>query len=118
MLRKLRTIGAALGGALWLTQACSIKTPEDGNVAGSAVSSAGATATEAGGKSAKGGSSAQPTSRSGSGGKSAAGGEGDDSAPCPNCQSGFCLEDSTCVDCLPSNDHCPSGQYCTSDNEC
>ncbi len=37
---------------------------------------------------------------------------------CPGCESGFCLPDGACVACLPDNDHCPQGQYCTAQNEC
>ena len=28
------------------------------------------------------------------------------------------MNDGTCVDCLPSNDQCPAGQYCTDANRC
>jgi hypothetical protein len=43
---------------------------------------------------------------------------GGDGPACPDCASGFCLADGTCVDCLPANDHCPMGEYCTADNQC
>jgi hypothetical protein len=48
------------------------------------------------------------------------GGSGGDAPvdPCAACPSGFCLPDATCVDCLPDNDHCPDGKYCSAQNAC
>jgi hypothetical protein len=55
----------------------------------------------------------------GGGGGMEDGGTGGGGGPvCPGCTSGFCLEDETCVECLPSNDQCPWGNYCSNTNEC
>jgi len=32
--------------------------------------------------------------------------------PCASCDSGQCLDDGTCVDCLPTDDQCARGKYC------
>ena len=61
-----------------------------------------------------------------SGGSSGAGQAGDTSDagaggvadPCAACPGGLCLPSGACVECVASDDHCPDGQYCTSQNEC
>ncbi|HET7539298.1 MAG TPA: hypothetical protein VFK05_05480 [Polyangiaceae bacterium] len=105
MLRKRRAIRAGIISAFLLAPACTIKTADDyprndptnaeGGKSGSAGGKAGSTS----------------TTPKGEGGEAGQG-------PCAACASGFCLDDGTCVDCLPSNDHCPRGQYCSEDHEC
>ena len=132
MSSRLRAIaGASLVAAL-VAAACSGK---DGD---NSVGKGGADAV--GGEGGRAGSSttrAGTTGRGGRGGTSATAGNtgtaamggadvstaGTDAgaggaSTCPSCASGFCLDDGTCVDCLPSNDHCPAGQYCTDANQC
>jgi hypothetical protein len=67
----------------------------------------------------KGGSSAGSAGDS-QGGVPTSGGQGGQAGAvaCSDCASGFCLDDGTCVECLPSDDQCPDGQYCTELNEC
>ena len=121
MLRRLQGIGAVLLGSLLTSAACSDDDPESsgGGGAGGKAGQAGQ-----GGKGGKGGSGG----KAGAGGKGGnagsmnvvggAGGQGTVEPPCPSCASGFCLEDGTCVDCLPSDDQCELGQYCTVENSC
>lgn len=124
MLRSVRTIGALSWCGIWLAAACTIKNPNDD--AGS--SGSGGTAPIAG----KAGGSGGKTSSPGGGGKAGrgarpeggaageAGGNGGEGGAleCPGCESGFCLDDGTCVDCLAENDQCPAGNYCTEAHEC
>jgi hypothetical protein len=133
MFRILRRVGLPAFVGLAVSAACTFKDPNQD--AGGAGGDSGGS-----GGSANGGRSGSSTTHAGSAGKSggkggstsnaggteagadatagaAAGGEG--GAPeCPGCASGFCLADGTCVDCLPSNDHCSDGTYCTDANEC
>ena len=108
-----------LGAALWLAPACTVQTPDDGGTAGGSSTNH------------EGGTGGSPVAHGGSAGKSGgppnntvpdagAGGEGGEGggAQCPGCTSGFCLDDGSCVDCSPTNDHCPSGQYCDEHYEC
>jgi hypothetical protein len=125
MLRKLRALGVAGLVALSASAGCTVITPSDGgagagNSAGM-VSSGGrggtssahaGSAGKAGGSSATAGKGGSTASEGGASGEAGAG------PVCPGCASGFCLADGTCVDCLASNDHCPTGQYCTDQNTC
>ncbi len=109
-------------GALLMSPACHIETPDDDNGNGGSTAEGGkggSSGSRAGsaGKAASGGKKNMSGGDAGESGQGGAGGEGG-AAACPGCASGFCLEDGTCVDCLPSNDQCPSGQYCTNHNEC
>ena len=132
MATRLRAIaGASLVAAL-VAAACSGKEGDgDGGKGGSDA---------AGGEGGRAGSSttrAGTTGRGGGGGSKATAGNANTAATggadvnaagtdasvggaptCPGCASGFCLDDGTCVDCLPSNDHCPLNQYCTDANQC
>jgi hypothetical protein len=134
MLRLLRTIGVPFLFGLGLSASCTVK---DGNQNQSSGGSSSATGGVSG-SSSKGGSTSSSGKSSGGkgiepsagmpatqggggqGGASAeAGAGGEGGAPaCPGCASGFCLGDGTCVDCLPTNDHCASGKYCSADNKC
>jgi hypothetical protein len=76
--------------------ACTIKTPEDMNPA----PAGGTTPEETDAGIEKGEAGAGPVDA------------------CPGCSSGLCLGDGTCVECMPSNDTCPDGQYCGDRNEC
>jgi hypothetical protein len=112
---------------LGLGSACTIKDhPDIDNPApaGSGGSDATAGKTNSGGKAGsststggKGGRPSVPRGGEGGGGEGGDGGEGG-ATQCPGCSSGFCLEDGTCVDCLPSNDQCEAGQYCTAEYVC
>jgi hypothetical protein len=121
---RLRAFGMVLALGLGLAAACTtgeyepVKSTAEGGAGGDSDSEAGA------GSPSKAGSGGQPTAQAGAAGKagngpvgmSGAGGEVTD--PCPECASGFCLDDGSCVDCLPDNDQCPAGQYCTDENVC
>lgn len=113
MLRKWRATGAAITSALLIASACTIKTPESGEDKPTPSSQGGRGGSGSGNR---GGGGAKPINEppAGEGGE---GGEAEQNT-CPGCASGFCLADGTCVDCLPSNDHCRDGQYCTEDYEC
>jgi hypothetical protein len=127
MHRTLRMLGLAGLVGLVVSAACTIKDPESprspsGN-GGDPAGGEGGVGPRAG--SANGGSSAGKGGKGGAGGTSGtagntsgASGEGGSASECPGCESGFCLDDGTCVDCLASNDQCPQGQYCTDANEC
>lgn len=136
MLRQLRTVAGLTLVGLVAIVACGDDAPNNSNGKGGEPSNGGegGEAPSKGGSSSKAGSSSKggsggkggTSSKGGSGGKggSAAagdagkGGAGGDGPQCPACESGFCLEDGTCVDCLPSDDECPTGSYCTDDNTC
>jgi hypothetical protein len=119
---------SALFGLLAIA-ACTASTPGDGGGngmdAGAGGSVSGATSHAGrGGAAAHAGS---PGSKAGAaqGGAGAAGdtneaGQGGTPAEpqCPQCKSGFCFKDGTCVDCLPTDDNCPSGTVCGSTNTC
>jgi len=114
MLRIGRATRTLIAGAVLLGPACTIKTPDNGTNTDPPATGGGrggATGSGSAGKGKGGG----PTS---GGIEAGAGGEAGEASACPGCESGFCLDDGTCVDCLPKNDHCPSGQYCTDENEC
>jgi len=121
MLRKRRAIESLILGALLIGPACSGKAPDnrDPITDPSSSGAGGAPAAHAGaaGKGA-GTSTGGGEPMMSSAGDSGAGGEGGADARCSGCKSGFCLDDGTCVECSPSNDQCPSGKYCTADNEC
>lgn len=133
-----QVFGAVLAAALGASAGCSIESPSPGPTSKGGSSGGGAPSGGAddGGST---GSAGKPSGHSGSGGKTGSGGTagtggragagggelagaagagGEPSEPCPGCESGFCLGDGTCVDCLPENDHCPDGQYCTDANVC
>ena len=38
--------------------------------------------------------------------------------PCAACAPGLCSPSGQCVECLPSNDQCPAGTYCSAANTC
>ena len=79
-----------------------------GNQAGAAVDAGAGNHEAAGADSTAGRSAAGGSGMGGSGG----------SDPCAACPSGLCLGDGQCVECLASNDRCPSGQYCSDANVC
>jgi hypothetical protein len=134
MLRILRTVGVPALIAVAVSAACSSK--ESNQEPGSGGAGGGGSGGMNGGRSGssthagsagKTGGKGGSTSTSGAGGADAgagalagAGGQGGEGgAPeCPGCDSGFCLEDGSCVDCLPTNDHCSDGMYCTDANVC
>lgn len=125
MLKKMQALGAAVLCGLFVSAACSVKNASDNPVGSTGGGGAGGTATSGGGR---GGTS---SAHAGSGGKASggpggrsgdAGTGGESGAPpepqCPACASGYCFADGTCVDCLPSDDHCPKGTVCGSTNTC
>jgi hypothetical protein len=127
MLRRTRAVGLMVVGGLWLSSACTNEGPTEPegprNEGGSAPGGEAGAPSEGGkgGSSGKGGSAGKTSnggtsgSDSDDGGESGAGG----AAPlCSGCDSGFCLPDGTCVDCVPEDDQCPQGEYCTTENEC
>ncbi len=123
--------------AVFAIAACTVVKPSDGSDDTSAGGAGGSAATGAGGAHTAGRGGA-PAHAGGSGkagaahgGASSAGGGGEagdtseagsggapDQPQCPQCKSGFCFKDGTCVDCLPSLDNCPSGTVCGSTNTC
>jgi hypothetical protein len=126
MLKTTQALGGLLFCGILASAACSDSEPDDGgNPSDAGEGGAGATPTS-GGKSGagKGGTKAGSAGKGGTGGVPAVsgaggqGGAGGDGPACPGCPSGFCLDDGTCVDCSPSDDQCPDGQYCTELNEC
>lgn len=105
MSRRTSLLGFFTVGAL-LSSACSIKTPDNG--------STGSTAPD-------GESSTPQEVDTGEGGAAGSPGESvpaPNSDPCAACDSGHCLDDGTCVECVPKDDDCPQGQYCSDDNTC
>lgn len=128
MLKTTQAIGGLLLCGILASAACSDSEPDEGDNPSDAGEGGGGTSSTSGGKSGggKGGTKAGSagkggtggTSTSGAGGQGGDGGDGGDGPACPGCPSGFCLDDGTCVDCLPSNDQCPEGQYCSDLNEC
>lgn len=141
MFRILRTFGLPALVGLAVSAACSDNPPAgttdggagDGGSPGGNGGKNGGSSSRAGSAGKSGGSGGK-TGSAGTGGKSGGssgvvggagagpdtGGQGGEGgAPvCPGCASGFCLPDGACVDCLPSNDHCSPGEYCTDANEC
>ncbi|GMV13462.1 MAG: hypothetical protein HS104_26735 [Polyangiaceae bacterium] len=69
-----------------------------------------------GGTSATGGAagSAGAAGAAGSGGSGGCTGDSECAAPTPVCDTAT----STCVECTPAKDQCPTGQYCTTNNGC
>jgi hypothetical protein len=137
MSRKMQAFGAAMLGGLLASVACSSSNNDagfgSGGASGGGASGGTTNSGGLGGSSTRGGSGGKAGSMgaAGKGGTSSGGGssgsagtttsEGGaagEGAACPGCASGFCLSDGTCVDCLPSNDHCAAGQYCTAANTC
>jgi hypothetical protein len=135
MSNKLRLAGAVTLIGLMAGVACSgDDAGDEENKAGGSNAGTAGNAAGKGGTAGKGGKSgtAGKSPTAGSGGKvstaggaagaepgpGGAAGAGGDGPACPGCASGFCLDDGTCVECLPANDHCPQGQYCTEINEC
>ena len=142
MLRQLRTVAGLTLVSLVAVAACGDDAPNDSNGKGGDASEGGeggAGNAPSGGTSAKGGTNSKAgsggkggtSSKGGSGGKGGTGGSSVDGGAggatagaagtgpqCPACESGFCLDDGTCVDCLPSDDECPAGSYCTDENTC
>lgn len=117
MVRKLRTLAGMMLVGLWASAACTSKDPNataggEGGRSGSATTQAGSNS-----KAGRGGSAGTAGSKAGTD-AGGAGGEAGAGPSCPGCDSGFCLDDGTCVDCLPSNDRCAQGQFCTEANEC
>lgn len=134
MSSRARTIAGASLVAVLAFGACTVKDhPDEPNAAagtsaaGSQGGRSGSSSTQAGSssKAGRGGTNSQGgTSSTNGGAGEATGATGGDAAgaggapACPGCDSGFCLDDGTCVDCLASNDHCPASQYCTDAHEC
>jgi hypothetical protein len=130
MLKTTQGLGGLLLCGILASAACSDSEPGDGDEPNAAGEGGGGVSSGSGGKSGagKGGTKAGSAGKGGTGGSSAgaggASGEAGDGAKggegpsCPGCASGFCLDDGTCVDCLPSDDQCPEGQYCSEANEC
>jgi hypothetical protein len=123
MSSRVRTVAGASLVAVLAFGACTVKDhPDDPNAtagSGTAGSEGGRSGSATAGSSSKAGRGGT-TAKGGSAGVAGTGGDaGAGGAPaCPGCDSGFCLDDGTCVDCLPSNDHCPASQYCTDEYEC
>jgi hypothetical protein len=112
MLRIRVAIGAAIFGAL-LIGACSSKSPDDSGDDSDPITHGG------GGNDGSSAGAAGKASGATGGLSDGEGGEGGQATdPCAACKSGLCLDDGTCVDCLPSKDKCPSGEYCTDEYEC
>jgi hypothetical protein len=113
MLGRLGLLGFLTLGVVAAAAGCTIKTPEDAPKDDPTPSTGGS-----GGGSPKPGSSGTGTGASPSEGGSG----GEPASPiderCASCKSGLCLEDGTCVDCLPDADKCPTGKYCSDDYEC
>ena len=124
MLRIKRVTGVALLSALLIGSACSSSSSDNGGDSGASAGGKSGAPNSQGGSAGKGRAGASTGAAAGKGGEAGEisqggeGGEGGEAATCPGCDSGFCLKDGTCVDCLPDNDHCPSGQYCTAANQC
>jgi len=118
MLNNRRAIRAGVISAFLIASACGSTPPED-NKSFDDKPVTGAEGGKGGSEAGKGGSGAVKN-RGGGGPISEPSGEGGEAgqARCADCASGFCLDDGSCVDCLPSNDQCPSGQYCSDKNEC
>lgn len=144
MLRILRTFGLPALVGLAVSAACSSDPPSGNNGGGAGEGgSPDGTGGKTGGSNSKAGSAGKTGGTGGKSGTAGTGGKsggssgsaavvggagagpdtggqgGEGGAPaCPGCASGFCLADGTCVDCLPSNDHCSDGKYCTDANVC
>jgi hypothetical protein len=95
MLRRIGLLALASFGGLLTISACTVKTPDD--PADPTPSETGSEVVEDAGKGEAGASSG---------------------TTCAGCTSGQCLDDGTCVECLPSDDRCPTGQYCGKENSC
>jgi len=114
--------GSSNGGASAGAQANGGKAGKSGGVSGAG---SGAHAGMGGGSSAgaHSGGAGSVAGAAGAGLVAGAGPEagsgGDDGVnPCAACSSGVCLPGGQCVACLPSDDHCPAGQYCSADDTC
>ena len=122
-------LGATFAG--WLVWGCA-SGGDGGASAGGGSNSGGAGGSggaATGGTSASGGTQ---TDGGGSGGTSASGGTGGAAGAAGGGGSGGCTQDSdctaptavcdtatsTCVECTPTTDTCPTGQYCTTNNGC
>lgn len=120
-------LGAVLFGVLAIV-ACSGSAPSDGGASAGVGGSVSGAASHAGrgGAAAHAGSANKAGAAQGGAGaagdSSVAGEAGQGGAPaqpqCPQCASGFCFKDGTCVDCLPELDNCPSGTVCGATNTC
>ncbi|HKO48056.1 MAG TPA: hypothetical protein VJV79_10050 [Polyangiaceae bacterium] len=114
MLKTWRAVRVLIIGALLIGPACSSSNNSDDDPNKNDEDVKGGGPGSSAGSAGKGRAGA-PSSSKPEGGE---GGEGGQAVACAGCASGFCLADGTCVDCLPRNDQCPSGQYCTDQYEC
>lgn len=105
MLHRLGASGAL--AALGLFVSCTIKTPEEGSAGAPAVAPP-----EPSGAAGEGPAPEPVTPPASEPSKPP------ETDPCADCESGHCLDDGTCVECVPSRDDCPDGHYCTESNEC
>lgn len=129
MLRLMRACGVLIVGGL-ASAACTIKTPEEPNTgAGGSPSTTKPDDTPAkAGRSSTAGKGPVADDDDDDGAAGASGGDGsitppkDDDPPtgpqCDACDNGVCLDDGTCVACLPTDDRCETGFYCTAENTC
>jgi hypothetical protein len=106
-----QTAGSAGGGASSMTAAGDAGEPSSAGASVANGGRSGAGITDEAGSSPGGADTMSLAGASGAGGE--AGGN-----PCAACTSGLCSASGACVDCLPSNDQCPDGQYCTSADTC
>jgi Cys-rich repeat protein len=113
----------AVGAVTWGCSSSSSDTAGTAASAGTGGKTDGGGGTAAsggtgGGSGGTGGSAA--TGGAGTGGAAGVGGSGgcsansDCAAPTPVCDT----SSSTCVECLPTDDQCPTGQYCAGGNSC
>jgi len=104
-MRKVALLAALTCGAMAVSSACSVETPDKNDPAPSAEGGYGP-------------SDPPPEPEEEAGGGEAGQAGASPVETCPGCSSGLCLDDGTCVECLPSQDTCGDGQYCGDDNEC
>ncbi len=126
MIGKWRTIGAATLVGLGAVVACGGSSDDDKPKDNGDAGAGGDNGSSGGSKAGTAGHGGTFVPRAGS--SSTGGGAGTDASTagqgqggadaCPGCASGFCLADGTCVDCLASNDQCPTNHYCTDAHEC